>query len=605
MSDIIRLLPDSIANQIAAGEVIQRPASVVKELMENAIDAGASSIQLILRDSGKTLIQIIDDGKGMSETDARMAFERHATSKIKSAEELSFIKTMGFRGEALASIAAIAHVELVTRHADRELGTKISIKGSKLEKQEAINHPIGSNFSIRNLFFNVPARRKFLKSDPVELKHILEEFHRIALAHPEKFFSLHHNDNELYHLPKSKLRQRIVSIFGKAYNDKLIPVSEFTDIINIDGYIAKPEFCKKSRNEQYIFVNRRYIKSHYLNHAIRTAYEELIQKDMHPFFVLFFEIDPASIDINVHPTKQEIKFEEGRLIYNYLRVSVKRAIGQYSLTPQLDFDNTDIITRSADFKTKTNSSNSTSNNSSFTPQTPAKVKVDNWESIYENLIQQNSQPNSTGAITLGSKANHTDGGEGVLFSKEKSQKAPYQLHNSYIISQIKSGMMIIDQQAASERIMYEDLLSSIEKSHRLVQKLLFPITLHLTTEESILLEGILENVKQMGFELESFGNNSFIVHGTPSVISETIDVESLLKELIIQYGQDRTLNLGVEESIAKSLARSAAVKRGTRLDQEEMQKLIDLLFACEVPTIAPNGSKCFITRDLDAIQKLF
>lgn len=602
MSDIIRLLPDSIANQIAAGEVIQRPASVVKELMENAIDAGASSIQLILRDSGKTLIQIIDDGKGMTETDARMAFERHATSKIRSAEELSFIKTMGFRGEALASVAAIAHVDLITRHADRELGTKISIKGSKLEKQEAISHPVGSNFSIRNLFFNVPARRKFLKSDPVELKHILEEFHRIALAHPEKFFSLHHNDNELYHLPKSKLRQRIVSVFGKSYNDKLIPVSEFTDIINIDGYIAKPEFCKKSRNEQYIFVNRRYIKSHYLNHAIRTAYEELIQKDMHPFFVLFFEIDPASIDINVHPTKQEIKFEEGRLIYNYLRVSVKRAIGQYSLTPQLDFDNTDVIARSADFKTKSDNNSGTS---TFAPQSNTKAKVDNWESVYENLIQQNSQSSSTNAITLNSRANHQDTGEDVLFSKANSQKAPYQLHNSYVISQIKSGMMIIDQQAASERIMYEELLQSVKKSHRLVQKLLFPITLQLTTEESILLEGILENVKEMGFELESFGNNSFIVHGTPSIISETIDVESLLKELIIQYGQDRTLNLGVEESIAKSLARSAAIKRGTRLDQEEMQKLIDLLFACEIPTLALNGSKCFITRDLDTIQKLF
>ena len=388
MADIIQLLPDSIANQIAAGEVIQRPASVVKELMENALDASAKEIKLIIKEAGKTLVQVLDNGKGMTATDARMSFERHATSKIREANDLFSISSLGFRGEALASIAAIAKVEMLTKPKDDELGTRILIEGSKVKKQEPIETNVGTNFSVKNLFYNVPARRKFLKSDPVELRHIIDQFNRLALANPDIFFTMYHNGNEVYHLPPGNLRQRIVGIFGKNTNDKLIPVSEDTDILKLSGYISKPEATKKKKGDQYIFINKRFIKSNYLNHAIRVAYDELIPKDNYAFYVVFLELSPSMIDINVHPTKTEIKFEEERLIYNFIKVSVKHALGAYTVTPTLDFgmDSNFSSRMTHDMRSdgvEREQSGDISSGPKLTQQ--QRDNINSWEDLYQDL----------------------------------------------------------------------------------------------------------------------------------------------------------------------------------------------------------------------------
>jgi DNA mismatch repair protein MutL len=598
MADIIQLLPDSIANQIAAGEVIQRPASVVKELMENALDASADEIKLIIKDSGKTLIQVIDNGKGMSETDARMAFERHATSKIRTAQDLFQIKTMGFRGEALASIAAIAQVDLITRQSHEELGSHIAIHASSVVKQELCQAPQGTTFTVKNLFYNIPARRKFLKSDPVELKHIMEEFHRIALAHPDLFFSLYHNGNEVYHLPKGNLRQRIVNIFGKSYNEKIVPVQEDTDHIKVTGFVGKPEAAKKTRGEQYIFVNHRYIKSNYLNHSIRSTYQELINNELHPFYVIFMEMDPSQIDINVHPTKQEIKFEEERLVYNYLKVSVKHALGQYNITPTIDFD--------IDYNLTSSSSSRGQSVPEFRKQNLSGVrdefKRDNlraWETLYKEIEEE-----APSAVTIESKFSQPelDGNDG---NSHKHSKAPYQIQQTYILSQIKSGFLLIDQQSAHERILYEQYLVALSKNGFPSQKQLFPEAIDLNPAKAATLKNILPQLNRMGFEIEEFGNDSYIIHGVPVGLESIESGKVLVEELLHQYENNLEFQLGIPENLARSMAISTSLKRGTSLQEDEMLSLIDQLFACSVPYKSPSGKKCFISIDMEDIKNRF
>lgn len=641
MSDIIQLLPDSIANQIAAGEVIQRPASAVKELLENAIDAGASNIKLILKDAGKTLIQVIDDGCGMSETDARMSFERHATSKIRHADDLFNIRTMGFRGEALASIASIAQVELRTRRRTDELGTKIIIEGFELKDQEPCQCPAGTNFQIKNLFYNVPARRNFLKSNTVELRHIMDEFERISMANPSVFFSLHHNGQEIFHLPAGNLRQRIVGIFGKDTNKKLVPVEEDTEVVKLTGFVGKPEFSKKTRGEQFFFVNNRFIKSQYLNHAVQSAFEDLMPKESFPSYYLFIEIDPARIDINVHPTKQEIKFEDERIVYNYLKVAVRHALGQSAITPMLDFDQEQGLTqaytiprtavnRDSFFESRPSSDNRQSNfeqaknDLNFKkPSTLERSNIANWEKLYEVFdvkftetienapIESDyiySDENNEASITVQSNFENTESTQTLddtegSFSKQ--QRDPYQIHSSYIVSHIKSGFLLIDQQAASERILYEKFLECLEQKHVSTQTQLFPKTLHFSPSDSAILKEILPEINCLGFDVQEFGTDTFIVHGLPSDWTHNKDEQKVIESLLEQYKSEVDFQLNISERIARSMARSASVKRGTSLSIREMQELIDQLFACSMPFKSPNGRNCFISYDLEELQKQF
>ncbi|MBK9733850.1 MAG: DNA mismatch repair endonuclease MutL [Saprospiraceae bacterium] len=612
MPDIIQLLPDGIANQIAAGEVIQRPASVIKELMENAIDAGASAIKIIIKDAGKTSVQVVDDGKGMSQTDARMSFERHATSKIRSANDLFCIKTMGFRGEALASIAAISHVEMITRQINEDIGNRILIEGTVIMKQDMVQAMPGTSITIKNLFYNVPARRKFLKSDPVELKHILDEFHRVVLANPDVHFTLHHNGNELYHLPKSNLKQRIIGVLGKQINDKLIPVNEDTEVATFSGFIGKAETSRKTQGDQYIFVNKRFIRSNYLNHAVRAAYEDLITKDVFPTYFLFLEIDPANIDINVHPTKTEIKFEDERLIYNYLRVSLKHSLGQYSLSPMLDF-NTDHnfaykfsgdpnIVSSDLVSKKVTSSYPLENEATFRP---GQESSKGWEQIYQGL-QEIKIPDTDHDVvnTVESEAFQLTIDESETRSLF-STREPYQLHNTYIIHQLKTGMMIIDQQAAHERVLYEFYLGALQNGELFSQKELFPHTIELDQAQAIVLKKILSSVNALGFEMEEFGQNTFIVHGTPSGLDSSVSIEVIVQKLISQYLQNLEFELGIEDNLARSMAYSASIKRGKRLEKEEMTRLIDQLFGCGMPYKSPSGKKCYVSLELDELAKRF
>ncbi|MCL4161661.1 UNVERIFIED_CONTAM: hypothetical protein GTU68_041167, partial [Idotea baltica] len=526
MADLIQLLPDAIANQIAAGEVIQRPASVVKELMENSIDAGSTSVKLIVKDAGKTLLQIIDNGCGMSETDARMAFERHATSKIRQSSDLFAIRTMGFRGEAMASIAAVAQVEMRTRRQSEELGHRLVIEGSEIKTQEPCQGTAGTNTSVKNLFFNVPARRNFLKSNTVEMRHIIDEFQRLAIANPDIFFSLHHNNAEIFHLPPGNLRQRLIALFGSAYNKRLVPVSEETDALKLYGFVGKPEFAKKTRGEQFFFVNQRFIKSGYLNHAVVSAFEDLLPADTYPFYAIFIDIDPARIDINVHPTKQEIKFEDEKLVYNYLKVAIRHSLGQYSIMPTLDFDQetsfaanrvtpakqpgftVDSYTRESK-ATADNNSNRDINYSG--EENRQQNNLDNWQRLYEGEMAFSEMTDdgeeSTDSVTIESD-----------FSRQ--QRPPYQVHTSYIVSHIKSGFLLIDQQAAHERILYEDFLRVLDKQSASSQKQLFPKTIHLTVADAAMLRDIIPQINLLGYDIQEFGQDTFVINGIPAEMGD-------------------------------------------------------------------------------------
>ena len=613
MSDIISLLPDSVANQIAAGEVVQRPASAVKELMENSIDAGADKIQLVVKDAGKSLIQVIDNGCGMSVTDARLCFERHATSKINCAEDLFAIRTMGFRGEAMASIAAIAQVELKTRKHEDELGTCIQIEASRVVSQEPVATSPGTCISIKNLFYNIPARRNFLKSNSVEIKHIVDEFQRLALANPGIFFSLHSDGNEIFHLPASGLKQRIIHVFGSSYNQRLVPVEEETSIINLKGFVGKPEFAKKTRGEQYFFVNKRFIKDPYLNHAVMGAYNELLSLENHPLYVLFIDIDPAKIDINVHPTKTEIKYQDDRSIYAIIRSAVKRSLGRYNITPTLDFDQEtgfnkmisplpldDIVAPSVNFDPSFNPfdegkkgpagtgggfSRNTDNSSGLSNQ--------NWEKLFEITDRAEVQQFHL----------HKEDEASV---EVPSEKLIFQIHNRLIISQIKSGFIVIEQQSAHERVLYERFIQQLDNHKGASQQSLFPQTVTLNHADFELIQDLLPHIKTLGFQIRPFGKTAFVVEGVPADIGPGLSETQVLEQLLETYKNHQSTNrFPKRENLARSLARNAAIKSGTWLSKEAMVDLIDQLFACESPNVSLSGKPIIITFTLKELLEKF
>jgi len=614
MSDIIQLLPDSVANQIAAGEVVQRPASAVKELMENAIDAGADKIQLIVKDAGKSLIQVIDNGCGMSLTDARMSFERHATSKIKKAEDLFAIRTMGFRGEAMASIAAIAQVELKTRRHEDELGTCIIIEGSEVVSQEACSANTGTSISVKNLFYNIPARRNFLKSNPVEMRHIIDEFQRMALANPLIFFTLHHDGQEVYHLPGVALKQRIVHLFGNNYNQRLVPVEEDTTIIKLHGFVGKPEFARRTRGEQFFFVNNRFIKDAYLNHAVLTAFEELLPDDTYPLYVLFIDIDPSKIDINVHPTKTEIKYQDEKAIYAIIRSAVKRSLGRYNITPSLDFDQENSIEHLITHKPfEQIVAPVIAFNPDFNPFTDKKTDREipflrnsgdrtspipkNWDTLYEIAKKAPDQQHEI----------HTE--KTIAIDEQEisktSERQFFQVHNRFIMSQIKSGVMLINQQAAHERVLYERFLHQLDTHSGVSQQSLFPQSVTLNSSDFELLKELLPDIRALGFDIREFGKNTVVVEGVPAELNNVGEHE-LLEHLLEGFKNNLAiLKLDKRDNLARALARNAAIKTGTKLSSEEMNLLTDQLFACQMPNLALNGKPVITTFTLNELLERF
>ena len=620
---MITLLPDHVANQIAAGEVVQRPASAVKELMENAIDAGATDIKLIIKDSGKTLIQVIDNGSGMNEVDARMCFERHATSKISKADDLFALTTKGFRGEALASIAAIAQVELKTKREDSELGIQLTIEGSEYKGQEVCTCANGTSFSIKNLFFNVPARRNFLKSDRAEYKYILDEFIRIALAHPSIAFSLINNEKEQYRLPKETLRQRLVSLYGKKYNPRLVPVEEKTDIVTISGFVCKPEFAKKSRGEQFFFVNDRFIKSSYMNHAVLNAMEGLLQGDQHPSYFLFLDIDPAKIDVNIHPTKTEIKFEDERSIYAILRSALKRSLGQYNIAPSLDFSlNPDyqvpLTSKSRIIKTPTievdpsfnpfeqekEIGNSTLSSGFLSPSTsPKKFRSNNpaekgehWEALFEEIQDDLNTAIPEYQKEITSLENEV---------KIEGARFAFQLQQRFILTPLKSGLLIIDQQRSHTRVLYEQYFKSLVNSSPLSQQLLFPQEIHLSPGDMELFKEILEDVESLGFDISIPAGQCLMINGVPFE-TKAGEVDKIIDSLLNSYKNEcDAWKSDTHKYMAKCLALSNSIKTGKALNAEEMNQLVDALFACETPFVSIHNKPTAIILEMNEILKRF
>ena len=600
MSDIIQLLPDHVANQIAAGEVVQRPASVVKELLENAIDAGATNIKLLLKDAGKTLIQVIDDGKGMSVTDARMCFERHATSKIKKAEDLFNLGTKGFRGEALASIAAIAHVELKTKEEHQELGTCIKIEGSKVISQDVINTAKGTSIAVKNLFYNIPARRNFLKSDTVETRHIVDEFLRVVLAHPSITFLLHHNNNEVYHLKSTNLRKRIVAVFGAKMNEKLVPIDEQTDILNITGFVAKPEFSKRKRGEQFFFVNDRFIKSSYLNHAVVNAFDGLLEQGTHPSYFLYLKVPNHTIDINIHPTKTEIKFDNEKALYAMLRATVKHSLGQYSIAPVLDFER-DATLDTSYHQTKNTSSASVPKvlvDPDFNPFKEVKQseirfpfkreqKNEQWESLYTSVLTSDDKQ------------------EELFTENEDKVQKTFQIQRKYVMSLIKSGVVLIHQSLAHQRILYEEFLESITVKEANSQQLLFPVKISFSSQEIEMIYTIKTELENAGFSFDEFTKDSVTIKGIPVSVTEskiTIILEELLSDINLEVPDTSFSHFDV---MAKSFAKTLAIKTGAKLSEKEQEALVNDLFSCKEPNISPFGKSTFKTLTLNEIDNLF
>lgn len=621
MSDIIHLLPDAIANQIAAGEVVQRPASALKELLENAVDAKASHIQVIVKDAGKTLIQVIDNGKGMSLTDARMSFERHATSKIKNTEDLFSIRTFGFRGEALASIGAVAQVEMKTRQKGAELGTLIVMEGSEVKKQEPVSCPEGTSISVRNLFFNVPARRNFLKSNPVEMRHMVEEFQRVALSYPEIGFTFIQNDLELFRLLPGKLSHRILGVFGKSYQGQLVACLEETPHLNVRGYIGKPESAKKTRGEQYFFVNNRFIKNNYLNHAVSNAFEGLMSSDMQPFYVLFLEIDPSHIDINVHPTKTEIKFDDERTVYAVVRSAVKQSLGAHNVVPALDFSFDVNFTENWKSNREQTEAVHTENtlkpdnqgieNKYKTFQSPAfqKQSVSGWERLFE--VGGNSTEISRGKeirnigeeeiLTISSKANE----DVIQLPEGNTSGATFQVENNYIVAQMSTGLMIIDQQSAHERILYERYRKQINQAAGASQQCLFPPHIQLSQADFALVMDIRDELMSLGFVIVEFGKDTVLIQGVPADI-QVNNEKALFEGLLEQFKQFKSeLSLDKRENLARSLARRSSIKRGSKLDMSEMEIIVGQLFACQNPNYGLSGNKTFVKIDLQQIHGFF
>lgn len=632
MSDIIHLLPDSVANQIAAGEVIQRPASVIKELVENAIDAEAQEIHVLITDAGKTCIQVIDDGKGMSETDARLAFERHATSKIREANDLFALRTMGFRGEALASIAAVAEVELKTRLENEELGTRLLIAGSKVESQEAVSCAKGSNFSVKNLFFNVPARRKFLKANSTELSNVLAEFERIALVHPEVAFYLYSNDTELFNLPVMPLRQRILAVFGKKLNQQLLSVEVDTTMIRVSGYVAKPESARKKGAHQYFFVNGRYMRHPYFHKAVMEAYEHLIPVGEQISYFIYLEVDPANIDVNIHPTKTEIKFENEQAIWQILSAAVKESLGKFSAIPQIDFDTEDMpeipafsqgfsveppkVHFNTDFNPfKTASSAAYSSSGSYGEGTKTNRE---WEGLYAGLekasrmnepLVEEKEPE---AIDWSSREPsvddlvHTESFLSKISAPVIEKEAQHlQVKGRFILTSVKSGLMLIDQQRAHVRVLFDRYLAQLQQRQGISQGVLFPEIIQFPASEAAMLDSILEDMAAIGFELTSLGGGSYAINGVPEGIEGLNPVE-LVRNMVhtaIDKGSD--VKEEVQTLLALTLARAAAISYGQVLSNVEMSNLVDSLFACSSPNYTPDGRVILATLKEEEIEKLF
>ena len=609
MSDIIHLLPDNIANQIAAGEVIQRPASAVKELLENAVDAGSTEIRLVVNDAGKALVQVIDNGKGMSETDARMSFERHATSKIKNIEDLFHIKTMGFRGEALASIAAVAQVELKTKKAEETTGTYIEIDNSVVKKQEPVAMQTGTSISMKNLFFNVPARRNFLKSNASELRHIVDEFIRVAMAFPDIFFSLMSNGQEVFHLEKGTLKQRIVQILGNSYHSKLVSVQEQTDYMNIYGFVGKPETAKKTRGDQYFFVNNRFIKSAYLNHSVMGAFDEMIGKDSFPMYALFIDLDPTQLDINVHPTKQEIKFEDEKIVYAFVQSAVKHALAQFSITPTLDFELDPGIQhleaiRQPFTEEKKNSAASSSLYNTFKQKHQAhfiekRSELKHWKDLYEPIVENGTLDQSTIQQKV-FEANNNDTPLRNLFPDQAVQ-----LHQTYLLVPDMTGYILIHQQNAHERILYERFIKALEGKYIATQQSLFPVTFELTTPDVILLNELLPDMMSLGYLLEPFGKNTFVIQGTPADLEQGAEKRTIEKMLEQYKHFSNDLKFSKREKLLRSLAAQQSLKAGKNLSLKEMKVLIEELFSCTTPNITPNGKPTYAEYRKDELDKMF
>lgn len=623
MPDKITLLPDNIANQIAAGEVIQRPSSAVKELLENAVDAGATEINLFIADAGKSLIQVIDNGSGMSDTDARMCFERHATSKIKNIEDLFHIRTMGFRGEALASIAAVAQVELKTKRDEDKAGTYIEVENSMVTKQEPVAAPNGTSIAMKNLFFNIPARRNFLKSNAAEMRHIVDEFTRVALAFPQILFTLTSNGQQLFHLESGSLKQRIIQLLGSSYNAKLVSVKQETDYMNIYGFVGKPEVAKKTRGDQYFFVNNRFIRSAYLNHAVMNAYQEMIAVDSFPMYVLFIDLDPAQVDVNVHPTKQEIKFEDEKIVYAFVQAGIKHALAQFSVTPTLDFDLDASIQQLPSIQQpftdeKKSAASSGTLYKGFTQKHQAhfieKSGLKEWKSFYENRETSNVNRESlkvSQEITSDNDELPTDKltthdpiaiGSRLTIHEDTEIS---QLMNTYITIPSANGFVLVHQQAAHERVLYEQLRAANKAKPIASQRSMFPSTLELTPADSVVLEELMEDMQQLGYVIEPFGKNTFVIQGTPADI-EAGNEKYIIELLLEQYKHfSNDLKFSKREKLIRSLARQQAIKTGVRLTEREMRQLVTDLFACEQPNVTPDGNPTYLDFKGEQLERMF
>jgi len=627
MPDVIHLLPDSVANQIAAGEVIQRPASALKEMLENAIDAGALAITVIIRDAGRTLLQVIDDGCGMSETDARMSFERHSTSKISAARDLFAIRTLGFRGEALASIAAVAQVEMKTKRLEDELGTLLEIEGSRVRSQTPCTCPAGTSVAVKNLFFNVPARRNFLKSDHAETRHLLEEFQRVALIHHDIAFTYYNNNALVFQLDKSSLKSRITGILGHHYNERLVPVSEKTEIVTIGGFISKPQYARKTRGEQYFFVNKRYIRQAYLHHAVEAAYQELIPKEAYATYFINLEVHPSTIDINIHPTKTEINFQHQQAIYAILRSAVKKALGSHSLSPAIDFDpeqsikfepfpesrpvKPPVITINPDynpFEETTRKQPPSSHPATHGQrQTGEKIKPEhsrqhkNWQALYDfpdtdtlkKILRKKTTDDATQHALVDSDWSYADNKSGDII---------FQIKNAYIIANLKSGLLFIDQQAAHQRILFERFMEELTMSTEVSQQLLYAQTIRFSPVDTDIIKELLQDIRSMGFQISEFGRNTFLVEGVPAGL-KIDDTNEFLEHVLEDYRKGADLAGDKKRRLARSMALHASIKPGLPLTVEEMNNLIDGLFACKVPDVSPDQAPIFFILHYQEIEK--
>ncbi len=605
MTDFIQLLPDSLANQIAAGEVVQRPASVVKELLENAIDAEADNIQVQVEDAGKKLIQVVDNGKGMSDTDLRMAFERHATSKINNIDDLYNLYTLGFRGEALASIAAVSLMETKTKTSGSEVGNQLVIEGSDLKNHEPISCGEGTAINVKNLFYNTPARKNFLKSHNVEYRHILEEFVRIALAHPKIQFTLKNAKETVYHLKKSTLKQRVIQLFGKKYEQALVPVEEETKLFSVSGFIGKPDFARKTRGDQYFFVNNRFIKSPYLNHAVFKAYEGLLAEGHHPLYILFFQMDPRKIDVNVHPTKSEVKFEDEQSIYAILKPTIKRALSEYHISPSLDFERNPLnaFEQISNPKEKLLIHRQTGGEQQKIPsknigekQSEAASQQE-WASLYEVLKDQNSDKQ---APNQGKETEDFAQGTG-----KGSLKNLLAIQDKYLCTPIQSGLIIIHQSYARQRILYENYLEALGKQSAYSQQQLFPEVIELKPADKQLVDDLLPDIKALGFEIEEFGKNAYLINGLPADL-EVGQVQPIFEQLLEDYKHNQKHGkLERKDNLARSLALNAARKKEANGSPEELQMLVDKLFACQMPYYTPGGKPVFISISHQDLDKKF